>query len=319
MKLLKPMHMRPEYYEAIEKEILKFFHDHIYRPLFLAAQISDDELKNEKDSLADAVRNGIIEFDGREKFTGKFNAKISAQLKSLGARFDSRSQAWILAHYKIPVSVSIAKANADYIFDKIKKQVLRSLDNTVIDSIFAHNFHTSFLQEKYEKAIQWMNDDFKKTVESVTVTPDLSLHQKENIAREWTDNLKLYIKGWTQENTKSLREKIEKNALAGQRAENMVKLIQDNYGVSENKAKFLARQETSLLMSKFREERYKDVGIQKYKWSTSGDQRVRDDHKHLDGKIFFFSSPPIVDKRTGRRGNPGEDFNCRCTARPMWE
>jgi SPP1 gp7 family putative phage head morphogenesis protein len=319
MKLLPPMILKPGYYEGIEKEIMKFFHDQIYRPLFLAAQISDDELKNAKDSLADAVRKGTVDFDGGEKFTGQFNATISKQLKDLGARYDARTKTWILNRDRVPVSVSLAKANADFMFEKLRKAVLRTLDDSTIDSIFAHNFHASFLQEKYEKAIEWMNQDFQKTVQSITIIPVLNPAQKKNIAESWTNNLKLYIRGWTRDNTVELRKKIEKNAYSGQRAANMVKLIQDNYGVAKSKAQFLARQETSLLMSKFTEERYKDVGVQKYKWYSSLDQRVRDDHKHLDGKTFFFSSPPVVDKRTGRRGNPGEDFNCRCVARAVWE
>lgn len=318
MKLLKPIILKPEYYEAIEKEIMRFLHNHFYRPLMLATQISDDELKNDKDPLADAVRNGTVDYEAG-KFTGNFNAAISRQLRELGATFNDKTKSWSLNADKVPVSVSMAKANADFAFEKMRKAVIKTLDDSTIDSVFAHHFAHSYLQEKYEQAIQWMNDDFKKTVKSISIPPQLTGAQKKIIAEEWTNNLKLYIRGWTRENTVALREKVEKNAYAGQRAGNMVKMIKDNYGVAENKAKFLARQETSLLMSKFRETRYKDVGIQKYKWSTSGDQRVRDDHKHLDGKIFFFSSPPIVDKNSGRRGNPGEDFNCRCIARPVWE
>jgi uncharacterized protein with gpF-like domain len=46
---------------------------------------------------------------------------------------------------------------------------------------------------------------------------------------------------------------------------------------------------------------------------------VRPDHADLDGTLQDTYDPPIVDKKTGRRGNPGIDFNCRCHARFITE
>ena len=126
------------------------------------------------------------------------------------------------------------------------------------------------------------------------------------------------MKEWSKEAIAKLRGDITVNVVKGFRAQRMVDQIQADAGVTKRKAQFLARQETSLLVSKFREERYKDVGLVEYEWSTGGDERVRKDHKDLDGRIFRYDSPPIVDRATGRRGNPGEDFNCRCIAIPVF-
>ena len=62
-------------------------------------------------------------------------------------------------------------------------------------------------------------------------------------------------------------------------------------------------------------ERYKSVGVQKYRWSTAGDNRVRPEHKALNGKIFDWDNPPLS---TGGK-HPGEDFGCRCIAIPIVE
>ena len=102
--------------------------------------------------------------------------------------------------------------------------------------------------------------------------------------------------------------------MRGSRAENMVKTIISEYGVSRRKAKFLARQETALLMSKYQEERFKDVGVTKYRWSAAMDARTRPDHKLLDGKIISWDSPPITNRKTGARNHAGADYNCRCVA-----
>jgi SPP1 gp7 family putative phage head morphogenesis protein len=66
-------------------------------------------------------------------------------------------------------------------------------------------------------------------------------------------------------------------------------------------------------MSKFREERYKSIGVLKYRWSSSNDERVRDRHRELNGKIFEWTNPPISGAN-GERQHAGEPFGCRCVA-----
>lgn len=44
-----------------------------------------------------------------------------------------------------------------------------------------------------------------------------------------------------------------------------------------------------------------------YIWRTAGDGKVRASHAANEGKIFAWDNPPPT-------GNPGEDYNCRCTA-----
>jgi SPP1 gp7 family putative phage head morphogenesis protein len=65
--------------------------------------------------------------------------------------------------------------------------------------------------------------------------------------------------------------------------------------------------------------RMQRVGVTRYRWSTSRDVRVRADHAALEGTMQTFSDPPVVDQRTGRRANPGVDFQCRCVAIPVFD
>ena len=53
-----------------------------------------------------------------------------------------------------------------------------------------------------------------------------------------------------------------------------------------------------------------------YKWRTQKDDKVRDLHRDLEGKIFNKNNPP-VSGTNGFRGNPGEPANCRCFAEPI--
>lgn len=62
------------------------------------------------------------------------------------------------------------------------------------------------------------------------------------------------------------------------------------------------------------------AGIKRYEWLHSGGgQEPRKDHIAMDGNIYSFEEPPVIDKRTGERGIPGDAINCRCTMNPVIE
>lgn len=94
--------------------------------------------------------------------------------------------------------------------------------------------------------------------------------------------------------------------------------LQRQFGVSKNKAKFLAVDQTAKLNAAITQYQQRDAGCEEYVWSSSGDSRVRGRHRELDGKTFRWDDPPIVDIKTGRRCHPGEDYRCRCVAIPKF-
>jgi SPP1 gp7 family putative phage head morphogenesis protein len=105
----------------------------------------------------------------------------------------------------------------------------------------------------------------------------------------------------------------------GRRVEDLADDIREATGVSEDKAALLARDQTLKLNAEVTQARHEAAGITEYVWRTSEDERVRPDHKALDGTRQAYASPPIVDERSGRRENPGGDYQCRCTAEPVIE
>lgn len=307
MKYLQPLPVKPEYWTEIEKKIQAIFLSTFNIPV--AELLSEENviIKNFKNSIIDALRiNRIYYIDGA--FYGNFNSSISRELKALGAVFNGAKRAWQLDI--LPPEISTTIAQMDDKFAKINHQIINILDNMNIDELI----QTADLTISYDRTIDKMEMDFNKSIASISIAPQLNAETKRIIAEQWGENLNLYVKDWAENNILELRQKVVANTFRGQRAENLVQMIKDNYHVSENKAKFLARQETSMLMSKYRETRYRDIGSQKYRWSGAGDEREREDHKELNNKIFLWSDPPVVNRQTGKRAHPGEDFNCRCIA-----
>ena len=331
MRALTPLTLKDSYYRAIEAEIRRMLDHLLYLPLLdiigLRMRDINREIKNSKSLLRDAIAKGDIWYkDGQ--FQGRFNAKTSLEIIRLGAKYNVKSKTYSLPQDKVPLDLRLAQAAATDRYEVMRRKILDKLNEIKVDDIDA----MSQAPEEYEKTLTAMEADLQKTipkkpvrksdnpaVSQILIEAKLTDEQKRIISVDWANNLDLYIKDWTADNILKLREQIQPHIIAGGRAEGLIKVVQDNYNVATRKAKFLARQETALLMSKFQETRYTDMGIKKYRWSGADDKRERPDHKALNGKIFSFDSPPVTDRRTGARNNPGQDYNCRCVAIPLVE
>lgn len=111
---------------------------------------------------------------------------------------------------------------------------------------------------------------------------------------------------------------------SGLRWESTVERIQEIGGSTENDAIRIARDQSSKMNSAFNQGRQLQVGIQKYQWSTSEDERVRETHADMerggengDG-IYRWDEPgPLAGTIDGEPCHPGEDIQCRCAAIPV--
>lgn len=87
--------------------------------------------------------------------------------------------------------------------------------------------------------------------------------------------------------------------------------------VTQSRAELIARDQVLKLNAEVTQKRHEAAGIVEFVWSTSRDERVRPDHKVLEGKRYRYDDPPVVDRRRGTRGLPGIHFQCRCVAIPV--
>ena len=111
---------------------------------------------------------------------------------------------------------------------------------------------------------------------------------------------------------------------SGIRWESLVEQIQRDGDITENRAKLIARDQTAKLNSAFNQERQQQVGIERYEWSTSEDERVRPEHAAMETLdvgfgpgVFSWADPPLKDSSGGEPCHPGEDIQCRCVAIPV--
>jgi len=134
----------------------------------------------------------------------------------------------------------------------------------------------------------------------------------------WTQTNVNLIKTIPQNTLTTMRNIVESGFTSGKTNTTIGLEIQEAYGIERRHAQFIARDQVAKLNADVTQSQQQDAGVDEYVWSTSGDKRVRDRHEELDGQRFSWSDPPIVDERTGRRAHPGQDYQCRCVALPIF-
>lgn len=324
-KLLPAIRETPEDYDAMEDELRLLFRREIYIPLLAAAGLSRGSLQNSLDDLIKAIQRGRIQFDDG-RFVGKFDSKTSRELRRMGARWDKSAGAFHLRTADMEPDLRAAIAGSESRIQKILERVSEKLSQ-----ILPAKIADAFRGEKIFDTSLWRLDrKISSSIKGITVAPDLTKEGRAEIARDYTTNMRLYIKDFAEKEIEKLRTTVQQRAFSGNRYEALAEMIQRSHDVSMNKAKFLARQETSILMAKFKKARYTEAGLEEYVWGCvrmPHDQspephirgNVRFSHGQLEGKTFRWSDPPITTNpgQPVRRNNPGEDYGCRCFARPV--
>lgn len=325
MKALRPIITRKKYETPIEKKIEAVLYERLFAPILeILKDLPAAAKKNAgpKDALNKAIADGTIVYE-KGHFIGSFNSQISKALKAMGAKWVPRKKCYAIPEYTVPydtrIEISKAKTKAVDVSEKIKK---------VLDKATGQYEYIDFKPDMQE-TMDDLGGQLERTTKSVIEMPySIAGYVADKLTTEYSENLNLYIKEWYDEEILRLRQQVQANAIQGYRASNLVKAIQAEYGVSRNKAKFLARQETSLLVSAYRKATYESIGIKRYRWSTSLDRRVRPEHRAMHGKICRWDDATVywdgrawVDRGNigGVKKHPGEDWSCRCIGIPLLE
>lgn len=131
--------------------------------------------------------------------------------------------------------------------------------------------------------------------------------------KAWGQQNSLLITGMLDDQRKNVESIVLRNFSNGQRHTTMIGEIQDSFGVTQNRARLLARDQTNKLNGDMMKQRQEDVGLTHYFWRDSDDKRVRTSHQGFDGKRYSWD--PQGDDRAPE-GNPGQPIQCRCWGDP---
>lgn len=98
----------------------------------------------------------------------------------------------------------------------------------------------------------------------------------------------------------------------GTRYEDLAKDLEKSFGMDEDRAARIARDQIGTAYGQINAARQQELGVTRFIWRTSRDERVRDEHAEREGEIYEYDDPPDGEL-------PGEPINCRCYAEPVFD
>lgn len=112
------------------------------------------------------------------------------------------------------------------------------------------------------------------------------------------------------------------NMRAGMRPSYIEQALVQQFGVTQRRAKMIARDQTAKVAGDIAEKRQRAAGFQFFQWVDSDDQRVRHRHREIADKVtaygpgvYRWDNLPLSDK--GQPIKPGQDYQCRCIAKAV--
>jgi SPP1 gp7 family putative phage head morphogenesis protein len=131
----------------------------------------------------------------------------------------------------------------------------------------------------------------------------------------WTRKNVTLIKTLGDEHFKDIERIVIDGVEEGKALRTITKEIQERTKASRNRAKLIARDQVGKLTANVTARRSSDLGIKRFRWVTSLDDRVRASHRALHGKVYSYEKGADVDGQSGVL--PGEPINCRCAIIPI--
>ena len=149
-------------------------------------------------------------------------------------------------------------------------------------------------------------------------------------ARSWARENASLITNITDKTMTEIEGITQRAVRAGANPRDVARDIQARFEVSESRARLIARDQIAKLNGQLTQTRNEALGIDKYIWSTSEDERVRDSHRVMNGKLCRWDNPGVYSEDGGQTwqsrssiggyvGHPGEDYQCRCISSPYMD
>ena len=222
----------------------------------------------------------------------------------------------------LPDYLKSLSAKANRIFDMLDKIDLGAIANAMASRIV--NTANNVNRQRFDKkAGQMFGIDLKGALAS----SGKAVQDQLDIDRQLNASL---IKSVATEFKQEIADTIMTNVQEGQRSTNLITQIKERYNVSQSRAKLIARDQTSKLNGSLVKARAQALGSKTYVWSCVSDERSRDSHKVMDGKLCKIGDDTVYSddngvtwkKRSaikGYIGEPTSDYNCRCAMLPVLE
>lgn len=221
------------------------------------------------------------------------------------------------------------------IFDTLRQSRPPPLSKQIVEaikSLYESTNTTLIALEQMSQMLKQVNNFNKLQQYEVLKSAmgvDIFVSQPELLVNlnEWAaENVRL-IKSIPDEYFSDLQGIISRAIQNGDSTKAVAQQIKDLIGVTDKRARLIARDQIATLNGQLTKKRQMSVGISYYIWSDSNDSRVRTSHQKQDGHLYCWKYVagvrPICPKcgepahDPPEKGHPGEEIRCRCVALPV--
>lgn len=128
------------------------------------------------------------------------------------------------------------------------------------------------------------------------------------------------IKSIASEYLQKVEGAVMRSITTGSGLQDLIPALEQFDGQTHRRARNIALDQTRKAYNSINRGRMEALGVKKFMWHHSGGgAHPREDHVAMDGQIYRFDNLPVIDKRTGERGIPGQAINCRCVMSPVFD
>lgn len=146
----------------------------------------------------------------------------------------------------------------------------------------------------------------------IDIAPFMSADDVRPVLEAATRRSAGLIKGLSDEMEKKISTAVWDAYADGKGVSALARDLREAVDFAPSRARLIARDQTGTLSAEINRVRHEQADIERFEWSASMDDRTREDHADLNGKVFEYANPPS-------EGLPGFPINCRCVARPVLE
>lgn len=279
-KKIIPSKYRMKYPDSAEREYIRLTNEY----MAIEREVLVKYIPELKRILNDGTKYNTDSREDNEKKRREARfSDIENNIAQLGELFDRIQKALDSAFglYNLKLKLNkIARLDHKLTIAEWKKTVSKTLGINILDDYYSGEYYQKMLEK-------WISDN----VDLIKTIPKDSLGK--------------------------MKEMVYSDYMNGRATTDIIKDLQQQYGVDKRHARLIARDQTAKLNAEITQSQQRDAGVDKYIWSTVGDDRVRDSHDELDGKPCSWDKPPEM--KDGRRCHPGQDYQCRCCAIPVFD
>lgn len=276
--------------KAIADELVDVFNEILFDPLRELTSL--EIVENSRDDIRRLMESGKIEYvDGVLK--GDFTVNAITTLERLDQKWNGLKRGYEITDPQLNSLIGSEVARYSSVKDNVQRlltsynDVQLGIDTAPTDKAI-DNVLGMAKKNVPEKNIQTYKDEKKDFAESVDASSVAFLSL--------------------------LLVKLSNDVNKARSIKDIKQSLDIRFGQTKRRVNVIADDGAFFFGSRARQKYYQKQGISSFRWVTKMDGKVRESHRKLNGEIFQYDNPPIVD---GRPILPGEDFGCRCTDMPI--